>query len=173
MCFAHVIIALEYALELASEHLGLRLALGERLLEACRVVDCQTLVEGLPPAAKEGHWPDVIASLIAMAEENWAVAGHHLGLLAVSYQSPINSSAWLVRTKLAQQDWVGAERMFTAAFTGLGEQAVFWDGLGYAQLPLGRIQSFSHAIANQPTNALYHLSSIISHGHWHMGTVAT
>jgi thioredoxin-like negative regulator of GroEL len=100
MCFAHVIIALEYALELAPEHLGLRLALGERLLEAGRVVDCQTLVEGLPPAAKEGHWPDVIASLIAMAEENWAVAGHHLGLLAVSDQSPINSSAWLARTKL-------------------------------------------------------------------------
>jgi hypothetical protein len=52
-----------------------RLALGERLLKACRVVDCQTLVEGLPPAAKEGHWPDVIASLIAMAEENWPWQG--------------------------------------------------------------------------------------------------
>lgn len=64
------------------------------------------------------------------------------------------------------QDWVGAERMFTAAFTGLGEQAVLWDGLGYAQLPLGRIQSFSHAIANQPTNALYHLSSVTGTGIW-------
>ena len=129
------------------------------------MVDCQTLVDGLPPAAKEGHWPDVIASLIAMAEENWAMAGHHLGLLAVSDQSPTNSSAWLARTKLAQQDWVGAERMFTAALTGLGEQVVFWDGLGYAQLQLGRIQSFSHAIANQPTNALYHQSRALEYEH--------
>jgi hypothetical protein len=68
--------------------------------------------------------------------------------------------------------------MFTAALTGLGEQAVFWDGLGYAQLPLGRIQSFSHAIANQPTNALYHLSSIIYHqsralAYGHSGNLTT
>jgi tetratricopeptide (TPR) repeat protein len=163
------IIALEHALELAPEHLGLRLALGERLLEAGRVVDCQALVEGLPPAAKEGLWPDVIASLIAVAEENWAVAEHHLGLLAVSDKSPINSSAWLARTKLAQQDWVGAERMFTAALTGLGEKAALWDGLGYAQLQLDRseqaIQSFSNAIANQPTNALYHQARALAYEH--------
>lgn len=161
------IIALEHALELAPEHLGLRLALGERLLEAGRVVDCKALVESLPPAAKEGHWPDVIASLIAMAEGNWPVAEYHLGLLAVSDQAPINSSAWLGRTKLAQQDWVGAERMFTDALTGLGEQAVLWDGLGYAQLQLGRtaqaIQSFSNAIANQPTNALYHQARALAY----------
>jgi tetratricopeptide (TPR) repeat protein len=163
------IISLEHALELAPEDLGLRLALGEHLLEAGRVVDCQALVEGLPPAAKEGLWPDVIASLIAVSEENWAVAEHHLGLLAVSDKSPINSYAWLARTKLAQQDWGAAERMFTAALTGLGEKAVLWDGLGYAQLQLGRsdqaIQSFSQAIANQPSNALYHQARALAYEH--------
>ena len=104
-----------------------------------------------------------------MAEDNWDVAEHHLSLLALSDKSPINSSAWLARTKLAQQDWVAAERMFTAALTGLGEKAVLWDGLGYAQLQLGRsdqaIQSFSNAIANQPSNALYHQSRALAYEH--------
>jgi tetratricopeptide (TPR) repeat protein len=155
------IAALQAALELVPDNLALRLALGERLLEAGRATECQALVAGLPAAAKDGAWPDVIASLIAMGANDWVTAEHHLSLLAGIDQAPINASAWLGRAKLAQKDWAGAQHWFTAALRGPGDPTPSFEGLGHAQLELGlstdAVQSFTQAIAYQPTNARFHL----------------
>jgi len=154
------IAALQQALALNSAHLGHRLTLGQWLLEAGRVDECQQLVAGLPEAAREGDWPDVVSSLIAFGAKDWAAAEPPLLRLAARPTAPINAAAWLGRLHLAQEHWADAAQWFRRAKTQAGGELV-WEGLGLAFLKLGQtgeaISALTQAIAVQPANARLHL----------------
>ncbi|MDN4501888.1 alkaline phosphatase family protein [Alteromonadaceae bacterium BrNp21-10] len=149
--------ALQEALTLQPTNLRLRLLLADKLLETGRAEDCKALVDGLPSAAQEGDWPDIIASLIAFAEKDWVVAEQHLVRLSQSEQCPINTQGWLGHTKLAQEKWLEAKECYEASLSGQGELSAYYEGLGTAHMQLSDIQqaliAYSHAVALHPLNA--------------------
>lgn len=154
--------ALQQALALQPKNLALRLSLANKLLETGRVENCQALVEGLPSVASEGDWPDVITSLIAFADKDWPLAEQHLLRLTQTTSSPINAQGWLGHTKFAQQKWLEASQYYEASFSGGGELAGYYSGLGKAHWQLKKFElaliAFSHAIALHPLNARFLIS---------------
>lgn len=160
-CNDDAIEALQQVLTLVPGHLSARLLLGQLLLEADRVEECRSLVEGLPAARQTGVWADVVAGLIAYGAKEWIAAEDHFTRLATAGQAPLNAPGWLGWTLLMQTRWADAEHWFRVALEWPGEKARMHEGLGLALDVLGRsaeaAESFSHAIAEQPSNARLHM----------------
>lgn len=138
--------AAQQALQLDASQLGLRLLLADWLVAAGETQALKVLAAGLPDAALEPPWPEVVASLMAFSARDWPTAEQHLLRLAGLRQPPIDARVWLGRVRLAQQDWSGAADWLTLAVHSPAPSATAWRLLATACMHLQRFDDAARAL---------------------------